>query len=159
MWRSISMPRWWLRARTDGKPVFYGDASRREILRQVGGGAARAFVVTPDAPIAAERMVRAIRMAWPNAAIYARALDAAHARRLVAAGASHVVPEALEGSLQLAGRVLAGSGLPDDAIDARLAVHRGAEIRRLTGDAPRREERRISGRRAPGRCGRRGWSR
>ena len=123
-------------ARTEGKPVFYGDASRREILKQVGGGAARAFVVTPDAPAAAERMVRAIRLAWPNAAIYARALDVAHARRLAAAGASDAVPEALEGSLQLAGRVLAGSGLPDDAIDARLAMQRAAEIRRLAGDVP-----------------------
>jgi CPA2 family monovalent cation:H+ antiporter-2 len=92
-------------------------------------------VVTPDAPAAAERMVHAIRSAWPNAAIHARALDADHARRLAAVGASDVVPEALEGSLQLAGRVLAGIGLPDDAIDARLAVQREAEIMRLADDS------------------------
>ncbi len=124
------------KARARGRPVFYGDASRTEILRQVGGAAARAFVVTPDAPLAAERMVRAIRAAWPNAAIYARALDADHAQRLMEAGATSVVPEALEGSLQLGGRVLAGSGLPDDAIDAYLAVQREAEIRRLVDPPP-----------------------
>ena len=45
------------------------------------------------------------------------------------------MPEALEGSLQLGGRVLAGSGLPDDAIDAYLAVQREAEIRRLVDAA------------------------
>ncbi len=120
--------------RKDGRPVFYGDASRREILERVGGRTARAFVVTPDAPVAAERMVRAIRSAWPDAAIHARALDADHARRLTGVGASDVVPEALEGSLQLAGRVLSGVGLPDEAVDTRLAVQREAEIRRLAGD-------------------------
>lgn len=126
------------RARARGRPVFYGDASRYEILRQVGGGAARAFVVTPDSPLAAERMVRAIRVAWPKAAIYARALDADHAHRLMQAGASSVVPEALEGSLQLGGRVLAGSGLPEEAIDTYLAVQREAEIRRLVDHPPAR---------------------
>ena len=124
-------------ARARGRPVFYGDASRYEILRQVGGAAARAFVVTPDAPVAAERMVRAIRTAWPNVAIYARARDTDHADRLMAAGASSVVPEALEGSLQLGGLVLAGLGLPDDAIDTYLTVQREAEIRRLVDPPPR----------------------
>ena len=117
--------------RKAGRPVFYGDASRREILERVGGDHARAFVVTPDTPEAAERMVTAIRAAWPGAAIHARALDADHARRLAEAGATDVVPEALEGSLQLAGRVLGRVGLPDEAIDARLDVQRAAEIRLL----------------------------
>ncbi|MCR4283587.1 MAG: NAD-binding protein, partial [Bauldia sp.] len=117
--------------RKGGRAVFYGDASRREILDRVGGDRARAFVVTPDAPDAAERMVAAIREAWPQATVHARALDADHGRRLVKAGATDVVPEALEGSLQLAARVLDSIGLPDEAIDARLAVQREAEIRRF----------------------------
>jgi CPA2 family monovalent cation:H+ antiporter-2 len=123
-------------ARAAGRPVFYGDASRREILDRVGGGRARAFVVTTDAIAAEERMVRAIRAAWPNAVIHARAKDRAHARRLIALGVASAVPEALEGSLQLAGRVLAGEGLPEEAIDARLAVQRDAEIARVAGGEP-----------------------
>jgi monovalent cation:proton antiporter-2 (CPA2) family protein len=117
--------------RRAGEPVFFGDASRREILEKLGGANARAFVVTTDKPEAAERMVKAILKAWPKATIHARALDMEHARKLSAIGVRDVVPEALEGSLQLAGRVLAGIGLPDDAIDARLDVAREAEIRRL----------------------------
>lgn len=122
--------------RGTGRPVYYGDASRREILERVGGANARAFLVTPDSPEAAERMVKAIRAAWPKAPIHARALDADHARRLVAAGATDVVPEALEGSLQLAGRVLREIGIPDDTVDARLDVQRHAEITRLSGGSP-----------------------
>ena len=128
----------WRVQRADGRPVFYGDASRREILERVGGAAARAFVVTPDAPAAAERMVHGdprrlagCRHPCPRARRRSRppATDV---------GASNVVPEALEGSLQLAGRVLAGVGLPDEAVDTRLAVQREAEIRRLAGRRPRR---------------------
>jgi CPA2 family monovalent cation:H+ antiporter-2 len=118
-------------SRAEGREIFYGDASRREILQRIGGAAARAFVVTPDKPEAAETMVRAIREAWPEAPIHARALDPAHAERLAKAGATSVVPEALEGSLQLAGRVLAELGLPDDTVDARIDQEREAEIKRL----------------------------
>lgn len=121
------------RQRQAGRQVFYGDASRQEILTRLGGASARAFVVTTDAPEAAERMVRAIRAAWPASAIHARALDPDHALRLTEAGATNVVPEALEGSLQLAGRVLGHVGLPDEAIDYRLDVQREQEIRRLSG--------------------------
>jgi CPA2 family monovalent cation:H+ antiporter-2 len=117
--------------RKAGQHVFYGDASRKEILERVGAGRARAFVVTPDDPEAARRMVAALREAWPEVAVHARALDADHARDLRAAGATFAVPEALEGSLQLAGRVLTHLGLPDDAVDNRLAHERAAEIKRL----------------------------
>jgi CPA2 family monovalent cation:H+ antiporter-2 len=116
-----------------GRHVFYGDASRKEILERVGAARARAFVVTPDEPEAAGRMVRAIRESWPDAAIHARALDADHARILRDAGAAYAVPEALEGSLQLAGRLLRHLGLPDEAIDNRLDFERTVEIKRLGG--------------------------
>ncbi|CAN5143652.1 cation:proton antiporter [soil metagenome] len=122
--------------RKAGQPVFYGDASRAEILERVGGARARAFVVTPDEPEAAKRMVLAIREKWPNATVHARALDADHARGLREAGAIYAVPEALEGSLQLAGRLLIYLGLPDEVVDARLAAERAVEIRRLLGDSP-----------------------
>jgi CPA2 family monovalent cation:H+ antiporter-2 len=120
--------------RREGKPVFFGDASRREILEKVGGAHARAFVVTTDKPEAGERMVKTIREAWPGIPIHARALDAEHARRLREIGVTAVVPEALEGSLQLAGRVLGELGLPDESVDVRLAVARAEEVRRLASD-------------------------
>jgi CPA2 family monovalent cation:H+ antiporter-2 len=123
--------------RQGGRHVYYGDASRAEILDKVGGRNARAFVVTTDAPDAAELMVKAVRTAWPEARVHARAIDSDHANRLAGWGASDVVPEALEGSLQLAGRVLAGAGIPEDVVEARLAMQRDAEIRRLAEAARR----------------------
>jgi K+:H+ antiporter len=117
--------------REEGLPVFYGDASRREILESVGGATARWFVVTTDKPEVTERMVRSILSAWPKAIIHARAIDMDHARQLTEIGVTDVVPEALEGSLQLAGLILAKIGMPDDAISGRLEIARAAEIRRL----------------------------
>ena len=85
---------------------------------------AGAVVVTLDDPASAERIVAAVHGAWPAIPIYVRARDAAHAARLTAAGASVAVPLATEASLQLAGRVLVGLGLTEDATRRRLEHQR-----------------------------------
>jgi CPA2 family monovalent cation:H+ antiporter-2 len=118
------------RLREAGKPVFFGDASRGEILAKIGGASARAFVLTTDDPDVTERTVKTIREAWPDKPIHARAIDRAHARALAAMGVDDVVPEAFEGSLQLAAHVLDGLGLPEEAIDTRLEVARESEMRK-----------------------------
>ena len=118
--------------REAGRPVYYGDASRRPMLEKVGGARARAFVVTSDDAEASERTVRAIRAAWPAAGVLARARDGAHARRLYALGVSAAVPETLEGSLQLGAEVLAAVGLPEEAVDTRVEYLRVEEVRRLS---------------------------
>jgi CPA2 family monovalent cation:H+ antiporter-2 len=106
--------------------VFFGDASRRELLERAGAARARAFVSTLDAPGAAERMVAAIMTLRPDACVLARAKDPAHAARLRKLGAVGVVPDAVEASLQLGGRVLVELGLPDEAVQQRLALMREA---------------------------------
>jgi CPA2 family monovalent cation:H+ antiporter-2 len=111
--------------------VFFGDAGRPELLEKVGGRQARAFVVTVNNPRAAERMVAAARRINPQAPVFARATDSAHATRLVALGAVSVIPETIEASLQLAARVLEQLELPEEAIDQRVAALRNAELGRL----------------------------
>ena len=101
--------------RVAGEGVFLGDATRPEMLRRVGVDRAAALVVTMDSPGAAEKVVAMARQHWPALAVYARARDLPHARRLIELGASHVVPEALEASLQLGELVLMGAGIPDAA--------------------------------------------
>jgi CPA2 family monovalent cation:H+ antiporter-2 len=117
--------------RQAGHLVYFGDASRRELLESAGAARARAFVVTLDAPGAAERMVEAINAVRPGAPVFARAKDPDHAARLAALGAHGVVPEAVEASLQLAGRLLEALGVPDDAVTERLEIVRREELGRL----------------------------
>jgi CPA2 family monovalent cation:H+ antiporter-2 len=113
--------------RNKGRSVYFGDASRGELLRRAGAEKARAFVVTLDAPGAAERMVEAVMQIRPDARVYARAKDGRHAAKLAALGATGVIPEAVEASLQLSGRVLQGVGLPSEVVDRRLAEVRRAQ--------------------------------
>jgi len=124
------------RAKKDGLPVFYGDATRAEILTRLGAEKALAFVVTADGGDMAKRMVEAIRSRWPHATIHARARSVAHARELLDLGATHVVPEAFEGSLQLSGELLASIGLPTEVIANRLAVVRAVVEARLSEEEP-----------------------
>jgi monovalent cation:H+ antiporter-2, CPA2 family len=114
-----------------GHPVYFGDAGRRELLERVGAAHARAFVVTVDAPKAAERMVDAARSAQPEALVFARAIDATHAARLLELGAVGVIPEAVEASLQLAARLLEGLGFSREMVAERLAEMRERERARL----------------------------
>ncbi|WP_168192788.1 monovalent cation:proton antiporter-2 (CPA2) family protein [Undibacter mobilis] len=110
--------------RQRGRMVFFGDASRTQMLERAGARRARAFVVTLDAPRAAERMVQAITQLQPKARIFARAKDGEHASKLTRMGVVGVIPEAVEASLQLGARVLEGLDIPDDAVAMRLAEAR-----------------------------------
>lgn len=98
-------------------PVFFGDASRTELLRRVDAGSAPAIVLTMDHPMAALQAVRGIRREFPDIPLLARSRDARHALALKQAGATIVVPETLEASLQLSASVLETLGLDEESID------------------------------------------
>jgi CPA2 family monovalent cation:H+ antiporter-2 len=117
--------------RKRGESVYFGDAGRGEFLDRAGAAHARAFVVTVNSARAAERMVAAVRKRRPDAPVFARATDAVHAAHLLKLGAVTVVPEAVEASLQLGGRLLEQLGLPDEAVARRIAEMRQHELGRL----------------------------
>ena len=110
-----------------GACVFFGDAGKADMLRKVGVAQACALVVTMDSPNAAEHVVETTRRNWPDLPIYVRARDGAHAARLMALGATHVIPETIEASLQLSELVLVGAGVPDNAARQLVEVRRQAE--------------------------------
>ncbi|MDB5961954.1 MAG: potassium transporter, partial [Massilia sp.] len=99
-------------------PVYFGDAARAELLRRVHAGQARAIVLTMDHPQSSLQAVLGIRREFPDIPLFARARDEQQARLLKAAGATVVVPETLEASLQLSAFVLEAMGLDQAALDA-----------------------------------------
>jgi len=115
------------RYRRAGSGIFYGDASRPDMLRKFGIEQAAALVVTMDSPNTVEEVVAAARRHWPHLLIYARARDRAHAARLIERGASHAIPETVEASLQLGEMVLMGIGVPDQAARRIIEARRQAE--------------------------------
>ncbi len=114
--------------RREGVPVYFGDASRAELLNAMHANRAVALVLTMDEPAAAMHAVRGIRAQYPDLPIYARARDEAHAAALREAGATLVVPETLESSLKLAGAVLEQIGMPELEVVQRLEQERERRI-------------------------------
>ena len=103
--------------RADGLPVWFGNAARPELLRRVHAGDAPAIVLTMDQPAAALQAVRGIRREFPHVQLFVRSRDERHARILRQAGASVVVPETLEASLQLSSFVLEAMGIDERTVD------------------------------------------
>ena len=116
-------------ARAQGKEVYYGDASRAELLQRLGLETARGVVLTTDEPEAAEAVTAEIKRLRPDAVLVARARDARHARRLYALGATDAVPETIEASLQLSEAVLVDIGVPMGPVIASIHEKRD-EIRK-----------------------------
>jgi CPA2 family monovalent cation:H+ antiporter-2 len=126
------------RFRAAGASIYFGDASRPEMLQKFGVDDASALVVTMDSPQAAEHVVEAARRHWPDIDIYARARDVDHATRLIAQGASHAIPETTEASLQLSEMVLTGAGIPDDTARHIVETRRQAEQAAVDESRPRK---------------------
>merc|ERR1711924_195453 len=95
-------------------PVYFGDSGSAAVLHSLGASKAACSVVVLDTPGANYRCVRAIKKHSPNGKVYVRARDVAHGLNLERAGASAVVPETLEPSLQLAAAVLQEMQLPPE---------------------------------------------
>jgi len=112
------------KARASGLPVYYGDAGQVGVLRSVGIEQARAAVITVNKPRAAERAVAQIRQTVPGLIIIARAHDLAQKDILGSAGATAVVPETIEASLQLAGLVLRSTGIDAETVEQTLRRQR-----------------------------------
>jgi CPA2 family monovalent cation:H+ antiporter-2 len=115
-----------------GVPVWFGNASRPELLRRVHAGEAPAIVLTMDHPSSALQAVRGIRREFPHARLFARSRDEKHARSLKLAGASVVVPETLEASLQLSAFVLEAMGLDEREVDGIVDRERDQFAQTLT---------------------------
>ncbi|KZV21821.1 Glutathione-regulated potassium-efflux system protein kefB [Dorcoceras hygrometricum] len=113
-------------------PVYFGDAGSREVLHKIGAERACAAAVTLDSPGANYRAVWALSKYFPNVKTFVRAHDVDHGLNLEKAGATAVVPETLEPSLQLAAAVLAQAKLPTSEIAATINEFRSRHLSELT---------------------------
>lgn len=122
--------------RAQGFPVYFGDASRAELLQRVDAGHAPAIVLTMDHPASALHAVRGIRREFPLVRLYARSRDEKHARALKLAGATIVVPETLEAGLQLSAFVLEAVGMNAAHVDRLIDVERDLFLATLADEPP-----------------------
>lgn len=116
-----------------GQSVVFGDAARLRSLMAAGLARASAVVVTYHDTASALKILTVVAEHAPRVPVIVRTRDDTDLERLQTAGATEVVPEAIEGSLMMASHVLALVGVPmrrvirlvQDQRDARYALLRG----------------------------------
>jgi CPA2 family monovalent cation:H+ antiporter-2 len=116
-----------------GQSVVFGDAARLQSLMAAGLARANAVVVSYHDTASATKILRLVQAHTPKVPVLVRTIDDADLEKLRAAGATEVVPEALEGSLMLASHALALVGVPMRRVirvvqnqrDARYGLLRG----------------------------------
>ena len=94
-----------------GNQVFYGDASRLEMLRAAHAENAEVFVLAIDDVEASVRTAELIRKHFPHLKIFARARNRQHAFRLMDLDVRYSIRETLPSSLEMSARVLETLGL------------------------------------------------
>jgi monovalent cation:proton antiporter-2 (CPA2) family protein len=94
-----------------GNHVFYGDASRLELLRAAHAENAEIFVIAIDDVEASLRTAELIRKHFPHLKIFARARNRQHAFRLMDLQVRYIIRETLVSSLELSVQVLESLGL------------------------------------------------
>jgi len=116
-----------------GQSVVFGDAARLQSLMAAGLARASAVVVSYHDTPSALKILRLVRSHAAQVPVVVRTIDDSDLEKLRAAGATEVVPEAIEGSLMLASHALALVGVPmrrviritRDARDRRYGLLRG----------------------------------
>jgi len=116
-----------------GQNVVFGDAARLSSLMAAGLARASAVVVSYHDTPSALKVLHLVQTHAPRVPVVVRTIDDADLEALKAAGATEVVPEAIEGSLMLASHALALVGVPmrrvirlaRDAREARYGLLRG----------------------------------
>lgn len=83
-----------------GLKVYYGDASRHDLLQTAGAAKAELLVLALDTPEKTLQLVHIARRHFPHLRILARAFDWEDAHDLYAAGVTHVYRTAFDSSLR-----------------------------------------------------------
>ena len=126
-----------------GSRIYYGDASRLDLLRAAGIERAQVLALAMDDVEASVRTAKLVRRHFPQVQILARVRNRQHAYKMLDLGITCIVRETLHSSLQLAGDVLASLGIEPAEARRRVAVFREFDERKLQeqhafhGDEPR----------------------
>jgi monovalent cation:proton antiporter-2 (CPA2) family protein len=94
-----------------GNKVFYGDASRLELLRAAHAENAEVFVLAIDDVEASVKTAALVRSHFPHLKIFARARNRQHAFRLLDLDVRYTIRETLVSSLEMSERVLETLGM------------------------------------------------
>ncbi len=119
-----------------GWPAFYGDATRLDLLRTAGAGAARVIVVAIDDVEQSLAVVDLLQAHFPQAALVVRARNATHWYGLHARGVLHIERETLDAALMSGRSVLELMGWEPHRARQQALRFRHHSIEQLRAMAP-----------------------
>jgi len=105
-----------------GEKVYFGDASRLDMLRAARADKASVLVIAIDDVDASMKCAEIAKQHFPHLKIFARARDRLHAYRLLDLGISRVWRETFFSSAEMAGRVLSELGLPESTAEETVRI-------------------------------------
>jgi glutathione-regulated potassium-efflux system ancillary protein KefC len=110
-----------------GNKLYYGDASRLDLLRSAKADQAQIFVLAIDDPEASLRTAAVVKKAFPHLPIYARARNRNHVYKLRDLGVHILNRETFFSSLNMAEEVLVGLGIPRNTAKERIEKFKVAD--------------------------------
>jgi monovalent cation:proton antiporter-2 (CPA2) family protein len=116
-----------------GNKVYYGDASRLDLLRAAGAETATIFVLAIDDVDASVRTAELVHEQFPRLKIFARARNRQHAFALKDIGVRYIIRETYVSSLEMAATVLESLG--DPSASAKALVRKFRQHDEATFDA------------------------
>jgi glutathione-regulated potassium-efflux system ancillary protein KefC len=114
-----------------GFKVFYGDATRIDLMHQAGAAKARALVVAIDGVEDSLELVDAVRRDFPNLTILARARNVTHLYDLMDRGVTIIERETFESALQMGRRALEQVGFSAERAEQASIKFRAHNIKTL----------------------------
>jgi monovalent cation:proton antiporter-2 (CPA2) family protein len=105
-----------------GNEVYYGDATRLDLLRAAGAEDAAIFILAIDDVDASVRTAEIVREQFPRLKIFARARNRQHAFALKDIGVRYIIRETYVSSLEMATTVLESLG--DSSASAKALVRK-----------------------------------
>lgn len=108
-------------ARKFGGKVYYGDASREDILEHAGAKTAKYFVLAIDDPEQSVKAARMVKEKFPHMEIIARARNRQHALDLMELGIKSIHRETYLTSLEVAKDIMLRRGRTLPAVEN--AIH------------------------------------
>jgi voltage-gated potassium channel Kch len=117
-----------------GSEIYYGDASRLEILEAAQTAKASAFVLAIDDMDASLRTAELVRRHYPRLPVYARARNRTHVHKLMDLGVAIIERETFRAALEIARHTLRGVGLSEAEVRRTVSTFAEMDTRRLTED-------------------------
>jgi monovalent cation:proton antiporter-2 (CPA2) family protein len=114
-----------------GNEIYYGDASRLDLLEVAGAKEAKVFVLAIDDVESSLRTARMVKEHFPHLKIFARARNRDHVYELMTLGAHVINRETFASSLELSEQLLVELGMTSDVARLTVLKFRGHDERVL----------------------------